>query len=134
MTASDLAAETYVSLETFKRDGTGVKTPVWCAPLENKLVIFTDGTSYKVKRLKRDPRVRVAACDMRGKRSGDWVEGSCSIVTDPDHSRRAYRALARKYGLQMSIVNFFSRLSGRIGRREMLEVTLHSDESPSARD
>lgn len=116
--------ETYVSLETFKKDGTGVKTPVWCAPLDGGLVVFTDGTSFKVKRIGRDPRCRVAACSMRGDVRGEWEAGRAEIVEDPEVVRRAYEALGAKYGLQMAIGNFFSRLSGRIGRRKIIAVRL----------
>jgi len=123
MTSSDLGGQTYVNLETFRRDGTAVATPVWVAPLEGRLVIFTDGTSYKVKRVRRNPRVRIAACDMRGKASGPWLDGTATIVRDPEHEARAYAALRAKYGLQMRAIDLLSWLFGRIGRRVIVEVT-----------
>ena len=97
-----LADETYINLETFKRDGSGVKTPVWCAPLEDKIVIFTEADSFKVKRLRRDPRIRAAACDVRGKVRGTWQEGSGIVVDSPDREARAYEALHEKYGQLVS--------------------------------
>jgi PPOX class probable F420-dependent enzyme len=120
----DLAAETYINLETFRRDGTGVRTPVWCAPLGDKIVVFTDGTSYKMKRLRHTTRVRVAACDVRGKLRGEWLEGRCEIVEEAKRAEQIYAALLEKYGFQMRLVNFFSTLSGRIGRRAVLEISL----------
>lgn len=120
----NLADEPYVSLETFKRDGSGVKTPVWVAPLDESLVLFTDGTSYKVKRVRRNPRARVAPCDVRGGLTGGWVDARCSVVDDLAREARAYDALYAKYGLQMRAIDFFSWLFGRIGRRVVLEVTL----------
>lgn len=119
-----LANERYVSLETFRKDGTGVKTPVWAAPLDGRLVIFTDGTSYKVKRLRNNTKVRVAACDVRGNVRGDWTDGTARILEEQDHIERAHRAIRAKYGFQAAITDFFSRLAGRIGRRAYLEVTL----------
>jgi hypothetical protein len=124
VTRSDLADEAYVNLETFKRDGSGVRTPVWVASLDGKMVIFTDGTSYKVKRLRRNPKVCVAACDVRGGTAGPWAEGTCTIVDAPDREERAYEVLRAKYGLQMRAIDFFSWLFGRIGRRVILEVAL----------
>lgn len=124
MAASNLADETYVNLETFKRDGEGVKTPVWVAPLDGNMVIFTDGTSYKVKRVRRNPKARVAACDARGGHNGPWTDATCTVVTDPDREARAYEALHAKYGLQMRTVDFFSWLFGRYDRRVVLEVSL----------
>ena len=128
MSNAELAREPYINLETFKRDGSGVKTPVRCAPLEGTIVIFTDGTSFKVKRLRRNSRVRVAACDARGKllsgERGNWIEGSCEIVEDPAREARSYDALLAKYGWQMRLINISSTLFGRIGRRKILAVTL----------
>src|SRR6202035_493524 len=69
-----LADAKYVNLETFKKDGNGVKTPVWAAPLDGKLVVMSAGDAFKVKRLRRDPHARVAACDVRGKVRGDLRE------------------------------------------------------------
>lgn len=122
MANADLASETYVNLETFKRDGTGVKTPVWVAPLDGNMVIFTDGTSYKVKRVRRDGRARVAACDARGGSNGPWSDARCWVVEDPGREARAYEALRSKYGWQMRAIDFFSWLFGRYDRRVVLEV------------
>ena len=63
MTAFEsLADAQYVNLETFRKNGTGVQTPVWAAPNGDELVIFTNGNSYKVKRLRRNTSVRIAKC------------------------------------------------------------------------
>jgi PPOX class probable F420-dependent enzyme len=124
--STPLGDERYVSLETFRKDGTGVKTPVWAAPLEGRLVVMTDGTSYKVKRLRRDPHVRVAACDGRGNVRGDWMEGTGRVIEDSAAAERAHVALREKYGWQMGLTDFFSRLFGRMTRRAYLELTLGS--------
>ena len=118
------AAERYISLETFKRDGAGVKTPVWAAPLEGALVVMSAGEAYKVKRLRRDPRVRVAACDVRGNVRGEWREGKGRIVDDPSEVTRAHAALRRKYGWQMALTDFFASLSGRKRKRAYLALAL----------
>lgn len=124
--ATPLDQERYISLETFRKDGSGVKTPVWAAPLDGKLVVFTDGTSFKVKRLRNNPKVRAAGCDVRGQviKTG-WVDGTCRIVEgDSAFIERAHRALRDKYGWQLRLLDVFSRLGGRIGRRAYLELSL----------
>jgi len=123
-TSTPLDHERYISLETFRKDGTGVKTPVWAAPLDGRLVIVTDGTSYKVKRLRNNPKCRAAASDGRGKVKGPWHDGQCRILEDRGHVERAHAALVHKYGWQMRLLDFFSRLGRRIGRRAFLEVAL----------
>ena len=123
--ATPLDDAEYINLRSFKRDGSAVDTPVWCAPLDGKLVIFTLRESYKVKRVQRNPKVQVARCDVRGRLLGAWQDATCRAVeTKSDHESRAYAALTRKYGLKMRIGNVFSTLSGRIRRRLVLEIAL----------
>jgi PPOX class probable F420-dependent enzyme len=119
-----LGNERYVSLETFRKDGSGVKTPVWAAPLDGRLVIVTDGTSYKVKRLRDNPRVRLAPCDMRGRVHGDWLEGTARILDDEARIGAAHAAIRKKYGVLVAIMDFFAWVARRIARRAYLEVTL----------
>ncbi len=121
---TELDDSRYINLMSFKRDGGGVETPVWVAPLDGKLVIFTGGDSYKVKRIRRNPRVRVARCTGRGKLLGPWLEGTCSIVEDPQRQQSIMRALTQKYGWQMHLLNFFAKIGGRVEKRAYLEVTL----------
>ena len=119
-----LADEPYISLATFRRSGVAVETPVWCAPLDGKLYVVTDGTSAKVKRIRATKRVRVAACNVRGTVSGAWVEGRARIVAEARLIERAHAALVEKYGWQMWLLDAGSRLFGRYGRRAYLELTL----------
>jgi PPOX class probable F420-dependent enzyme len=114
----------FISLRSFKRDGSPVDTPVWCAPCDGALVIFTLRESYKVKRIGRDPKVQVAICDVRGKLLGPWHAGICRAVADVQHEQRAYEALTRKYGWQMRVGDFFSALTRRKRRRIVMEITL----------
>lgn len=122
--AERLAAETYVSLESFKKDGTGVPTPVWVAGVGGKLVVVTDGTSYKVKRIRRNPRVRVAPCSARGAVRGEWVEGTCRFLEDPAQAQVAYQALRAKYRWQFVLLDVGAKISGSFKRRMYLEITV----------
>lgn len=119
-----LESESYVTLETFRRDGRGVRTPVWFAILDGRLYVVTDGASAKVKRLRATRRIRVAPCNVRGGVTGDWFEGRGRVVRDPALAARAHAALVARYGWQMWILDGVSRLFGRIGRRAYLELTL----------
>jgi len=116
----------YISLASYRKDGSLVETPVWVAPLEGKLVVFTLRETHKVKRIQRNPAVRVAECDVRGKLLGGWHDGTCELVQDKEHEKRAYAALRKKYGLMMRMGDVMSTLSGRIKRRVVLEITLKS--------
>ncbi|MBM4266384.1 MAG: PPOX class F420-dependent oxidoreductase [Deltaproteobacteria bacterium] len=121
---TSLDREPYVSLVTYKRDGTGVETAVWAAPLDGKLVVFTLRDSFKVKRLRRNPKVRVARCNLTGKVLGPWEDGTGVVVDDPAYEKRAYEALDAKYGWQMRIGTFFRRIFGGLEKRVILAITL----------
>jgi PPOX class probable F420-dependent enzyme len=119
-----LDRETYISLVTFRRSGRGVATPVWFAARNGKIYVFSEGTAGKVKRLRNDARIRIAPCNVRGTVRGAWIDGSGRRVDDAELVEGAYRALLRKYGWQMRIANFFSRLAGRFDRRAILELEI----------
>lgn len=128
---SVLAEATYVSLRTFRRDGSSVDTPVWVAGLDGSLVAFTDGTSWKVKRLRANPHCAVAVCNAVGTVSSEWFPGSIDVIADPERGRRAFEALRAKYGLQMRMLDLVSWIGGRIGRRVVLEVVLSDSGAPA---
>jgi PPOX class probable F420-dependent enzyme len=123
-TLATLESERYINVETFKRDGNGVKTPVWFAVVDRRIYVFTDGTSFKVKRLGRNTKARIAACDARGKVHGSWADAEGRIVEDADEEGRAYAAIRARYGWQMRLLDLGSRLGGRIGRRKVLAFEL----------
>src|ERR1017187_6982171 len=56
----------YLSVISFKRDGTSVATPVWFVEEDGRLLVGTDAASGKVKRIRRHPQVRVAVCTGTG--------------------------------------------------------------------
>lgn len=117
-----LGHERYVNLETFRRNGSGVKTPVWAAEVDGRLYVVTDGTAAKVKRLRATQRIRLAPCDWRGGVTGDWLDGTGRVVDDHRLLIRANEALTAKYGWQMWLLNVSSAIGGRVGRRAILEL------------
>ena len=115
----------YVSLVTYRRDGSEVATPVWIAACGEKFYIFSESRGGKVKRLRNNSQVRLAKCDMRGEVLTDWREAHGTLVDDEHTIDKAYRALRQKYGWQMRLADFFSKLTGRYDQRSMLEIKLH---------
>jgi uncharacterized protein len=90
-----LAKERYISLTTFKRDGTAVSTPVWVASDDgSRLLVLSGVKTWKVRRLRRDPNVLVAASNYRGKERGDRLPAHARLIPDPGITkllRRKYR-------------------------------------------
>jgi hypothetical protein len=118
----------YLNLETFKKSGDSVKTPVWFAadPAVNlassdaKLYLYTIGVSGKVKRVRNNPRVRIAPCDMRGDVLGEWVEARAEIVSG-EEAARGTQLLNKKYFPWKQLLAFFASFS----RRERIVFALH---------
>jgi len=119
-----LGDEAYVNLATFRRDGREVRTPVWIARDGQDLVVYTNGRSGKVKRIRNGERVRLAACDARGKLRGDWVDASASVRSDPAATARGIDAIRRKYGWQAGLVMLGARIFGRWPERAVIEIRI----------
>jgi len=98
MAMQALATSKYLSLTTFRKDGTPVATPVWVAQHGNDLVVVTQRSSGKAKRLRNDSRVLLARCDMRGRVEGDVVEGT-ALLQDDAETAASIDLIRRRHGL-----------------------------------
>ncbi|WP_406865488.1 PPOX class F420-dependent oxidoreductase [Streptomyces sp. HUAS MG47] len=117
MIPEELRRARYVSLTTFRKDGTPVATPVWFAVDGDELYVWTKADTWKVKRLRRDPRVVVAACDVRGRIADGAVrlEGTGRLL-DAEGLKRVRRLLGRKYTWQYWLVDWPATIA-RLGKR-----------------
>jgi uncharacterized protein len=94
----EITRSKYVSLTTYRKDGTPVATPVWHAGSGSELFIVSDADAWKVKRIRRDSRVIVTVCSIRGTIApgAASAEGTARLLDDA--GTEAGRALiARKY-------------------------------------
>jgi uncharacterized protein len=114
--ASAFEGERYLNLETYRKTGASVRTPVWFAIAPDtqrsdapKLYVYSTTTSGKAKRLRRSNVVKVAPCNMRGTVTGQWVDGRAEIVTGDDFDR-GMRLLDRKYRPWKQLLGLFSRV------------------------
>jgi uncharacterized protein len=110
----------YISLETFKKNGEGVKTPVWFAadPASDlagdgaRLYIYTIGSTGKVKRVRNNGHVKIAPCTIKGDPLGDWADANAEIVTG-EIASQAMKLLNKKYFPLKQILGFFALFSRR---------------------
>jgi PPOX class probable F420-dependent enzyme len=116
-----LSGRKYISLESFRRNGAAVRTPVWFAEADGVHYVYSLANAGKVKRIRANPRVRVAPCDMRGNLKGDWLEAEARVV-DSDEEKRGHALLNQKYWPWKTVGDFFSRLRGR--RQAILAIRL----------
>jgi len=109
---STLTKEQFIALTTFRKTGVGVLTPVWFVnDGENRLVIFTGKSSGKVKRLRNNPRVRLAPSDAQGKPRGATIQARARFI-EGDAATRALELLKHKYGFQFTLIEWVNKLRG----------------------
>jgi PPOX class probable F420-dependent enzyme len=115
-----LLGHSYLSLTTFRADGTPVPTTVWFALDGDKLYVMTQAHTGKVKRIHHNAQVEVAPCTETGASLSEPIEAMAMILPD-GKTGSAKRALRAKYGLQKRIVPLLWRLRG--GSVVYLEIT-----------
>jgi hypothetical protein len=120
----ELAGHQYISLTTFRKNGTPVATPVWFADAGDRLYVYTAADSGKAKRLSHTPRVTVAPCTANGTLLGEARDAVARILP-PDEGPAANTALNQKYGVAKMMLELMNRLM-RLGRpapeRAYLEI------------
>ncbi len=104
----------FLSVTSFKRDGTGVATPVWFVSDGKRLFAFTDLHSAKIRRIGRNPHVRIASCFPGGKLRREPVAAHAEVLTDTGDFERVRRLLTARYRISYRVVMFFYRLGRRV--------------------
>lgn len=121
-----LSEQKYASIGTRKHNGSVVWTPVWMAFLESKdaYYLFSAGAAGKVKRVRNYADIAVAPCTVSGKITGPAAEATAWLEEDKNVGAEAYRALRAKYGWQMAVLDFFSKLGGNYNKRQLIGFSL----------
>ncbi|MET7383777.1 PPOX class F420-dependent oxidoreductase [Streptomyces sp. NPDC005385] len=115
-----LGSGKYLLITSYRKNGTGVATPVWVVQDGPALGAWTTTDSWKVKRIRNRADVLVGSCDVRGRPTGEPVPATAEIL-GPEDTARYRKLIARKYGLIGRLTLFGSRLrrgeSGTVGIR-----------------
>jgi len=109
--STDISKARNVSVETYRRNGMPVRTPVWLVSEGATVFVRTDPHSGKVKRIKNNPHVRLAPSDMRGNVKGPWVDGEARFVEGAE-AKRVLELFQEKYGMLFTWVGIWRRLRG----------------------
>ena len=108
----------YLNITSFKRDGTGVATPVWFVSDGARLFAFTDLHSAKIRRIHHNPRVLVASCWVNGKLRREPVAARAEVLTDASDLERIQKLLLERYKISYRVVMLFYRLGRRLRGKE----------------
>ena len=126
---ADVAKAQYVLLTTFTKDGRPKPTPIWAANDGDRLLMITQGKSWKVKRIRNTPRVTLAICDMQGHPKSEAIDATAAIL-DASQTGLVYDAIGREYGIVGKVFNLFSKLRGGMKNNVGLEVRPPESASP----
>ena len=119
-----LGAATYLSLTTFRKDGTPVATPVWASQEGDRLYVWTEAEAGKIKRLRNNSAVLLAPCDSRGGLQGAQVEGRAIVKDDASDVERLRRLHRAKYGVQFRLFDGFASVFRRARGHVVIEISV----------
>jgi len=88
----------FLNLETYRKTGEALQTPVWFVEDKTILYLRTIVKSGKVKRIRNNPKVKVACCEADGRITGQWIDGQARLITDPSEADRIEKKFDAKYG------------------------------------
>ncbi len=103
--------ENVISVETYRKSGQPVRTPVWFLKENGVLIVHTGNGTGKVKRIKRNPKVRVAPSKFRGEPKADYIDARAELEADSTTVEKYYSLIYKKYGFVGSFVKFIQRFS-----------------------
>ncbi len=108
---SRFQGEKVISLETYRRNGVPVRTPVWFLIENGILYVHTDDGTGKVKRIRRNPKVRLAPSHFRGKPKAEYIDAQAELETSPATVEEYHSKIYKKYGFQGTFTKFIQRFS-----------------------
>ena len=107
---SQLGVHNYINLETYKKNGRPVRTPVWFVQDNNGIIyIRTAKNSGKVRRVRNNPHVRIVPCDIRGRPKGEWIDGTVEIISE-DEVEKINELISQKYGWRTKVFGIMYKL------------------------
>jgi uncharacterized protein len=120
----------YVILESYKKNGEAKSTPVQSFYHDGLIYVRTDPTTWKVKRIRRNPHVRIELSDRSGKPLGDWVEGEARILEGAEREEMI-NVFRKEYGaFGYSMVGFVGRLRGEKQMTAIISINLQPRDNP----
>ena len=103
----------YINLETYKKDGTPVRTPVWFVIDNDLIYVITRDSTGKVKRLRNNQDVRIGLCSFKGEPKGEWIKSKAENITG-DEADKAIKIRKKKYGMFARLAGIFTAQKGNL--------------------
>lgn len=114
--------QNYLNIETFRKNGQGVKTPVWFVQEGETLRVWTNAGAGKIKRIRNNGSVRVMPSTVAGEPLGDWVDAQAIAEDAPEAVNHVAALMRKKYGLQFLFFNGLGKI--RKSKTAVIKLTL----------
>ena len=105
--------EEFLSLETYRKNGETIKSPMWFAQDNDALYLWTMADTSKVKRIRNNPNVNIAPCKRMGEVTGEWMTAHATIDDSPIVVAQVEAMLLKKVGLFFRIFRFIDAIRDR---------------------
>jgi PPOX class probable F420-dependent enzyme len=105
--------EEFLSLETYRKNGETIKSPMWFAQDNDALYLWTMADTSKVKRIRNNPNVNIAPCKRMGEVTGEWMTAHATIDDSPIMVAQVEAMLLKKIGLFFRIFRFIDAIRDR---------------------
>ena len=112
MSKDQFSDQKFVMLESYADNGNPIQSPVWILQDNGMIYFRTDPSTGKVRRIQKNPTVRIAPADISGEILGSWVKGEAHFA-EGEEAKRVFKLFKKKYGIIGRIIDFFNRLRGR---------------------
>ena len=120
MSLKQFENQQYVAIESFRKNGMGVKTPVWFVQEGETLYAWTEATSGKAKRIRNNRTIKIAPCKGDGTPVGEWAAAQASVDESPEALEHIQGLMRKKYGLAFSLFG----LLGILRRAKYIRVKI----------
>ena len=110
---AQFADQSYLSLQTYRKNGEAMPTPVWFVQDGEKFYVRTFAGSGKVKRIQNNPNVQIMPCGQQGELLGTWVAAQAHEIQDEATFSLVRSLLIAKYGEMVLTFEAQAQASGQ---------------------
>jgi hypothetical protein len=123
MSLEQFQKQSYLNIESFRKSGQGVKTPVWFAQDGNSLYVWTQADSGKAKRIRGNGSVNIAPSTGTGDLLGEWIPARAKADDSVEAVKQVKKLMKKKYGFIFSVFDFLGMLRMR-GRADYTAIKI----------
>ena len=107
---SQFEKQQYLNLETLRKNGNAIKTPVWFVQDGDNLIVWTEVSAGKAKRIRNTAAVRINPCKSDGTVLGEWVPATARVDDSSQALEHLKGLMSKKYGFAFAAFGLMGKL------------------------